>query len=1060
MRALKIPTYLLPFLFLFGCIQYSNGQHSVQKGKIYEFTNGQWFDGMKFILQPMYVADGNFVKAKPIRIDSVIDLLGKFVIPPFSEAHTHHLEGVGAPPEQIINAYLKEGVFYAKNPNNVRMFTQNLFDKINKPTSLDASFANGGLTASEGHPMTMFEDQVRPNIEPMVGKTERGWFNGKAYYTIDSKKDLEDKWATIISDKPDFIKTYLANSEDYGKQSPSSKYKLRSGLNPTLLPIIVAKAHKAGFRVAVHVETAFDFRTAINAGADEMAHMPGFYLFDTAFSKRYILTDEDAKLAAAKKVVVVTTLMTRTLVEDKSLLSTVKENQKKNLLLLKKYRVKLAIGSDHSDSPLEEIKAIRELNVFTNLELLKLWCENSARYIFPERKIGFLKPGYEASFLVLDGDPIKDWAYTQKILLKVKQGFSFGSLLNGQNASTSRENSWKEDLTYLKKMMPLVHVDLFSCVSKVVYDRYFTDLQNSVVKLSDNQVLVKILQLIALLKDGHSAFDPFKPSEGNKFMFHIFPLGLYEFPDGVYATRALPENKQVIGKKLVAVNGINIDKVHELIATIIPSDKANKYSVMGNFWWVSIISEYLNGLGIISDPLKCSFTFENTTGKRETVSLNAVPFGHGTFERMIDVNSPQKPLPLYRQNRQKFYWFTYLEGTKTLYISYNRAEIDPSDSLIYFSKRLEEWIKTHEIEKTVLDIRENDGGNIYTMSPLVRLLVNNGRVNQYGKFFVVLGRRSQSAAVVLANILQFNSRAILIGEPTLTSPNFMANPRPVVLPNSKLLISLSTIYSESGLYNDNHSSLNPAIAVPIYSKHFFNNEDPVMDSIQSFNPRLESSINMSTQNPSNSASFVGDYLYDPGHPAVITRMNNKLYFQIKGGELQGGALNTFLNTELFASNDTLYTNIKDTWLVRVPKNAGLMLYAKGNDPISLPRKDPNYKTAMELLDAGSFGEVVQYFKELKKNYPNSVISAEGTINALGYKYLNSANNIQAALVLFKLNSELYPNRYNTFDSLGEIYAIMGNKEEAIRNYKKALEIYPGLASAEKALEKLQQAAGH
>jgi len=39
---------------------------------------------------------------------------------------------------------------------------------------MNGSFANGGLTASEGHPMIMFEDQIRPHIEAMTGKTDRG----------------------------------------------------------------------------------------------------------------------------------------------------------------------------------------------------------------------------------------------------------------------------------------------------------------------------------------------------------------------------------------------------------------------------------------------------------------------------------------------------------------------------------------------------------------------------------------------------------------------------------------------------------------------------------------------------------------------------------------------------------------------------------------------------------------------------------------------------------------------------------------------------------------------
>lgn len=409
-------------VFLFAFLQNSNAQQARVEGKTYVFKNGQWFDGKKFTEKTMYVQAGYFTNAQPGVIDSVIDLQHKFVIPPFSEAHTHHLEGVGDPAEKIINGYLKDGVFYVENPNNIPMFTKNLFGKINKPSSIDASFANGGLTSNEGHPMLLFEDQIRPNIEPMTGKTERGWFQGKAYYAIDSEKDLNEKWAAILADKPNLIKTYLANSEDYQQQAPPSKYPLRKGLNPALLPIIVAKAHQAGLRVITHIETAFDFRTAIKAGVDELAHMPGFYLFDAAYSNRYLLTAADAKLAKAKKVFVVTTLMTKSLVENKSLLPNVAANQQKNLLLLKKYGVKLAIGSDHSDSPLEEVKAIRELKVFSNLELLKIWCENSAQFIFPKRKIGFLKPGYEASFLVLDGNPLSDWDNTGKIDTRFKQG--------------------------------------------------------------------------------------------------------------------------------------------------------------------------------------------------------------------------------------------------------------------------------------------------------------------------------------------------------------------------------------------------------------------------------------------------------------------------------------------------------------------------------------------------------------------------------------------------------------------------------------------------------------
>ena len=73
--------------------------------------------------------------------------------------------------------------------------------------------------------------------------------------------------------------------------------------------------------------------------------------------------------------------------------------------------------------PLEEFEFLHGLNLFSNLELLKMWCENSALTTFPNRKVGYLKEGYEASFLVLDKNPLHEIEEINKsIVLKVKHG--------------------------------------------------------------------------------------------------------------------------------------------------------------------------------------------------------------------------------------------------------------------------------------------------------------------------------------------------------------------------------------------------------------------------------------------------------------------------------------------------------------------------------------------------------------------------------------------------------------------------------------------------------------
>jgi imidazolonepropionase-like amidohydrolase len=101
----------------------------------------------------------------------------------------------------------------------------------------------------------------------------------------------------------------------------------------------------------------------------------------------------------------------------------VREMLVRNLRILKRHRVALAIGSDSfRQTSAPEVLNLSRLQVFDNRELLKMWCETTAATIFPKRKIGQLKEGYEASFLVLSGDPLQDFTQTQKIEMRVKQG--------------------------------------------------------------------------------------------------------------------------------------------------------------------------------------------------------------------------------------------------------------------------------------------------------------------------------------------------------------------------------------------------------------------------------------------------------------------------------------------------------------------------------------------------------------------------------------------------------------------------------------------------------------
>ncbi len=89
--------------------------------------------------------------------------------------------------------------------------------------------------------------------------------------------------------------------------------------------------------------------------------------------------------------------------------------------------------------------------------------------------------------------------------------------------------------------------------------------------------------------------------------------------------------------------------------------------------------------------------------------------------------------------------------------------------------------------------------------------------------------------------------------------------------------------------------------------------------------------------------------------------------------------------------------------------------------------------------------------EFKKTDPEYNVS-EYAINVLGYQLLED-NKINDALLVFILNTELYPNSGNVWDSYGECLLLLGREKDGIEAYKKSLELDPQNKNAERIIKK-------
>jgi len=134
----------------------------------------------------------------------------------------------------------------------------------------------------------------------------------------------------------------------------------------------------------------------------------------------------------------------------------------------------------------------------------------------------------------------------------------------------------------------------------------------------------------------------------------------------------------------------------------------------------------------------------------------------------------------------------------------------------------------------------------------------------------------------------------------------------------------------------------------------------------------------------------------------------------------------------------------DLWVTWI---AGKPPARPSRTPISIPLKST-------LMAKDAAAAIAQY-RDLKKNHPEDYGFGENELNLLGYE-LMGRNRLTDAIEILKLNVEAFPDSANPYDSLGEAYMTHGDKELAITNYKKSLELNPQNTNAEQMLQKLAQ----
>lgn len=117
-------------------------------------------------------------------------------------------------------------------------------------------------------------------------------------------------------------------------------------------------------------------------------------------------------------------------------------------------------------------------------------------------------------------------------------------------------------------------------------------------------------------------------------------------------------------------------------------------------------------------------------------------------------------------------------------------------------------------------------------------------------------------------------------------------------------------------------------------------------------------------------------------------------------------------------------------------------------------KMPKRSLAREILpvfmkDGVSAGKEKYAILKVDDSYALS----EHEMNQGGYNLLQNGK-VKEAIEVFRINTEAFPESWNTFDSLGEAYMVDGQKEKAIENFKKSIEMNPDNTNGKEMLAKI------
>lgn len=247
-----------------------------------------------------------------------------------------------------------------------------------------------------------------------------------------------------------------------------------------------------------------------------------------------------------------------------------------------------------------------------------------------------------------------------------------------------REQHWREDLDFFAQKFPSVQVDSAKLYPPAKFHDDVEELEHDLPRVSDSEVVLRLMRLVATGKMAHTTVDP-----AGRLEFHPYPLKFFWYSDGPALTEAAKEYETALGARIVRIGSMTPEELESAVEPYLSHENSPwLHELSPDFMLNQEVAEHF---GLADKHGSVEFTFAKPNN--EQFRLRVAPTSRDAHKQLISADEAlHLSTTLSGKHLHEWYWYEYLPDSHLLYIQYNRCRDNPKKSFKHFTQELFQFV--------------------------------------------------------------------------------------------------------------------------------------------------------------------------------------------------------------------------------------------------------------------------------------------------------------------------------------------------------------------------------